>query len=190
MSLLTEGVPSSLVIAGKECPIKTDFKVWIKFSEIMGRDVSDVEKITETFKLIFEKLPPNLFEALTEIMNFYRCGRPERKTKTGGAPQKKIFDYDFDADLIYAAFLQQYKIDLCNAEMHWWKFKTLFDCLSEETKFMKVLGYRSIDISKIKDKKQKQQYRKLKELYRLPDNRSEEQKEMDFSLGISSMFGL
>lgn len=188
MSLLTNGLPESLSISGKDCPIKTDFKVWLKFSEIMGQGISEAQKLPEIFKLIFDELPPNLFNAMAEIIDFYRCGASNQKNTTDRVPQKRIFDFEFDADLIYAAFLQQYKIDLCNTEMHWWKFKALFDCLSEETKFMKVLGYRSIDISKIRDKKQKQQYRKLKELYRLPDNRSEEQKEKDFSLSIASMF--
>ena len=38
-----------------------------------------------------------------------------------------------------------------------------------------------MDLSKIKDKDMKKQYRKLKTLYALPDMRSEEEKENDFA---------
>ena len=43
------------------------------------------------------------------------------------------------------------------------------------------MGYRSIDLSKIKDKEQKAYYRKLKRDFALPDNRTEEEKERDFA---------
>ena len=49
--------------------------------------------------------------------------------------QKQIYSYEFDADYIYSAFLQQYKIDLNSIKyMHWWKFKDLFEvraCIAE-----------------------------------------------------------
>ena len=42
-----------------------------------------------------------------------------------------------------------------------------------------------IDLSKIKDKAIKKQYKQLKELYKLPDMRSEEEKENDFAEAFS-----
>jgi hypothetical protein len=43
------------------------------------------------------------------------------------------------------------------------------------------MEYRAVDLSKIKDKDQKEHYKKLKIKYALPDNRTEEEKEQDFA---------
>ena len=51
--------------------------------------------------------------------------------------------------------------------MHWWKFKALMENLNEDTQFVKIMGYRAIDISKIKDKEEKARYKKLKKIYAL-----------------------
>ena len=61
------------------------------------------------------------------------------------------------------------------------KFKALFNDLNENIQFSKIMSYRAMDLSKIKDKDMKKQYRKLKTLYALPDMRSEEEKESDFA---------
>ena len=78
--------------------------------------------------------------------------------------------------------MEQYKIDLNSIEyLHWWKFKALFMSLNENILFSKIMGYRAINLSQLKDKTMRKQYKKLKDLYRLPDMRSEEEKEEDFA---------
>ena len=56
----------------------------------------------------------------------------------------------------------------------------MFDGLKEDNQIVKIMGYRAIDISKIKDKEEKSRYKKLQKLYALPDMRTQEQKEADF----------
>ena len=98
---------------------------------------------------------------------------------------KRIYSYEFDAEYIYSAFMEQYKIDLNKEHLHWWKFKALFNSLNEEVLFSKIMSYRAIDLSKIKDKDMKKYYKKMKKLYALPDLRSEEEKENDFAEAFS-----
>jgi len=98
------------------------------------------------------------------------------------------FDYDFDAGRIYAAFMQQYNIDLTRTDMHWWLFKTLFDGISEETHFGKILQYRGMNLSDVKNKEMRRHYERMKRVYAIPDNRSEEEKERDFTEGLASVF--
>ena len=90
-------------------------------------------------------------------------------------------------DLILAAFRQQYSIDLLTAELHWWEFKSLFEGLTDQTKFIQVVGYRTADISKL-DKEQKQRYTELKKFYALPkekaQDRSQEELEAEILLGL------
>ncbi len=185
MSILTKELPDYIMVKGEKCPIKTDFKVWLRFSEIVGSSELDAEKLVEIFKLLFEKLPPDMIEALKAIFEFYSHTDEETKKEK---EHKKIFDFEYDADLIFSSFMQQYKIDLSEASMHWWKFKALFQSLSEDTKFMEVIKYRSIKLSDIKDKKQRKFYAKMKAAHKLPDTRSEAQKERDLTAAFESMF--
>lgn len=189
MSILTEKLPEALVVCGQICPIRTDFKTWLRFSQLIAENELTTEKIVNIFKLVFYEIPPNLFEALNAIMRFYAKSEDVKQLSGKNTDKKRYFDFEADGDLIYSAFLQQYGIDLCDADlMHWWKFKALMNGLSENTHFVKVVQYRSMDLSKIKDKEQKKFYRKMKTLYKLPDHRSEAQKEKDFNSAMEGLF--
>lgn len=187
MSILTETLPDHLVISGEKCRIRTDFKTWLKFSEIISGNEPETEKTLKVLTLVFFELPPNLHDAFVAMAEFY--SREQKKGGKGGEGKNKaVFDFEFDADLIYAAFLQQYGIDLCDIDMHWWKFKALFNGLSEDTRLAQVMQYRGMDLSKIKDKEMRMQYMKLKSAYRLPEKRSEAQKEADMVSSFEKMF--
>ena len=95
---------------------------------------------------------------------------------------KQIYSYVFDNDLIYSAFKNQYNIDLEEIDyLHWWKFKAMFNGLKADNKIVEIMGYRSIELSEIKDKEMRKHYKKLQQIYKLPDMRTEEQKESDFA---------
>ncbi len=49
------------------------------------------------------------------------------------------------------------------------------------------MGYRAMDLSKIKDKEMKKHYKQLQEDNKLPDMRSEEEKEEDFAEALWQM---
>ena len=52
--------------------------------------------------------------------------------------------------------------------MHWWQFRYLLDGLNEKTEFIKRLAYRSIDASKIKDKKERNRIIQIQRKIALP----------------------
>lgn len=191
MSILTETLPDFIVVKGQKCQIKTDFKVWLEFSHIFSDEQITPEKIIRIFTLMFFELPPNMLEAMNGLVSFFSHSQETKGTssrKENKKETKKYYDFEYDADLIFSGFYQQYKIDLTESNMHWWKFKALLNGLSDETQFMKVVQYRCTDLSKIKDKEQKKFYSKMKVLYRLPDNRSVEQKEKSLNNAMESMF--
>ena len=77
--------------------------------------------------------------------------------------------------------MRQYGKDLQDIEyLHWWKFRAMFEDLDESTKMAQIMSYRAMDISKIKDKEEKNRYKRLQQIYSLPDMRTVEQKEADF----------
>ena len=188
MNLLTDTLPDFLIIDGKEYKIKTDFKIWIKVSQIMSDTTFSAENIIKIIGMVFEEIPTNLCKTIQEIFKFSnplnrKGGKDKEETTT-----RRIFDYEYDSEYIYAAFWQQYNIDLCKADLHWWQFLALFNCLSEETVFSKVIQYRCVDLKDIKDKEMRKHYRKMKGIYALSDNRTQEEKEQDFNERIAELF--
>lgn len=62
-----------------------------------------------------------------------------------------LFDFKQDSDLIYAAFMQAYGIDLHEeiGEMRWEKFLALFKGLPEETEFRQIVKLRATPVPKL-----------------------------------------
>lgn len=184
MNILIDELPESVEIESVEYEINTDFRISILFELLMqDPDINDEEKIEKALELYFIKIPPieYISEAVDIIMDFYSCGKDKlisngRTTSKGKS--KQIYSFEVDADYIYAAFLDQYGIDLQDIEyLHWWKFKALFNALKEDNKIVKIMGYRSINITNDMSKHEKEFYKKMKELYKLPDNISKNDKE-------------
>jgi len=42
-----------------------------------------------------------------------------------------------------------------------------FKALKEDNEIVKIMGYRAVDLGKIKDKEQKAYYKKMKDLYKI-----------------------
>ncbi len=168
IGFITQPHPTSLLISGREYEINTDFRVWMKISEIFSEEnISSADKIIKIFSLIFTSsvLPSSIDEAIKSIGEFlvpFPSGN-ERKGKGGNT----AFSFSHDGGLIYAAFLSQYGIDLTSARLHWWRFLALFFAL-DSCKFTEIVKIRTMDLSTIKDTDQKRFIRKLKRLYRLP----------------------
>lgn len=118
---------------------------------------------------------------------FYRGGKAEQKRgKRKGAAPSRIYDFEQDDAYIYAAFVSQYGIDLNDVEyMHWWKFRALFHALTDDNEIVKIMGYRSIDIGKIKDRERRMQVANLKARYKLDNAMSEDEK----AASMSAAFG-
>lgn len=189
MNLLIDSLP----FEHNGLQINTDFRVSILFELLMqDHSITNKEKIILAIQLYFseniEKALQNEEEAIDTILWFYSGGKnstiktkkEETKTETK-IETKQIYSYEFDDDYIYSAFYQQYKIDLNDVKMHWWKFRALFKGLDDNVQFSKIMSYRAIDLSQIKDKDEKLKYKKLKKIYALPDMRTQEQKETEFA---------
>lgn len=190
MNMLTDSLPDTVAVDGRQYRVHTDFRNWIHFELLMlDRTIPIQRKIVEILKLVYaEELPPTLGEAMDAAFLFY--ARP-RSEKTGAEERKKgkqVYSFAHDDEYIYAAFLAQYGVDLQSSDLHWWQFKAMFAALSDENKIIKIMEYRSVNLAEIKDKNQKAFYRKMKELYKLPDLRTEEEKEKDMVDIVSSLF--
>lgn len=198
MSLLLNALPETVEICGQSVPIKTDFRSYIQFEQILiDSSATPQEKVKKALALAFDDIraiPLNDPQQIIDgLLWFYRGGdKPQneyqiKEKKKAEAKQKesdqasnsgeRYYDYEFDAELIYAAFLQQYGVDLIATEyMHWWRFKALFSGLTDDTKFMQVVGYRATKVTKDMTDSQRKFYRQMKEIYALPIPQDEVEK--------------
>ena len=170
MNMLINSVPDGLKIAGTEYKIHTDFSVWIEFEKLLSDESENAHKtISDIKNLIFcDKQPPQRAdeETVNKILWFYRCGK--KLQKSSHTSEKEIFSYDYDDGYIFSAFLEQYHIDLEQTKLHWWKFHALMLSLSDSTEFVKIMGYRSVEINSKMTAAQKAFYQKMKKQYKLP----------------------
>lgn len=170
-------LPRFVYLKNRKYFINTDYRIFIELEKKV-RDEDDKNVYYSTlvrfYPAFFEIVENNLLkEAVDKFLWFYACGKKvntedeiEKSSKTNSQSSQRVYDYDYDGDLIYGAFYERYKIDLSTARLHWWQFKALFNSLSAETQFKKVIGYRCYD-GKDKDMLE------LKRLHQLPLSKGE-----------------
>ena len=178
MNILLDPVPTNVEISGSSYEIHTDYRISILFEMLlMDPEISDNQKLYQGLQLYYPVLPQDLPGAIEKALWFYRCGKePEAGTKSARR-QDPIYSYDHDDAYIYAAFLDQYGIDLQDVPyLHWWKFKALFQGLKSDNEIVRIMGYRAMEIPNGASREQKEHYRKMKKLYAIPLPKSEQEK--------------
>lgn len=202
MNVLIEGLPKTVKVNGSPFLINTEFYIAMIFVELMSdRYLTPYEKIMQSIKLWYIETPPiktnkEILDAFNAIMWFYTMGESEEEKKQQSQTvnriresNNRILDYEADQAYIVSAYQQQYNIDLTVENIHWWRFKMLFNGLTDKTKIVKILQYRSMTIDPKMPENQKKFYQEMKQLYALPDNRTEEEKERDFQDQLNIALG-
>lgn len=184
MNILIDDIeyPNQAEVNGKRYEIRTNFRISILF-ELMMQDNSLTErsKVQKSLELYYPVIPDDLNAAVDTLLWFYRCGKEEtilQKRMAARRGKKQLYSFEHDSGLIYAAFLQVYKIDLQNIDyMHWWRFRFLFNSLPKDCEFVRAMEYRGVDINDRMSDDQKEFYRKMKRLYALPLSQEEDDRQ-------------
>ena len=106
MNLILDDLPDTL--DGVE--IQTDFRYWILFEQLMlDEDLSPLQKGVNALNLIYKGTPTaTQGTALASLLWFFRCGKDEdrwsRRTARSGLKPRRLYDYDQDAERIFASF--------------------------------------------------------------------------------------
>lgn len=163
-------------------PIDSSFRTGIKISMSMtDPELSDVERFYIATYLLFPEKRPEPHEAAEAIEWFMT------EFNHDNYQQKKnediIMDWDVDQWRIYAAFRNQYNIDLHTAELHWFAFMGLLGNLQECT-LTHVMDIRQKKITSKMSKDEKTAYRNMKKIFAIkaPENEKvtpEEQARID-----------
>lgn len=185
MSTLTKKFPTLLIVDGAECPINPGFRTVLRCYEIQSEKTGLSEGELLRMLLMFYK-KQRLFseEHINQMFWFFSCGREKKEKsfprKIVGINNKQPFDFEEDADLIYAGFLQQYGIDLQEEDMHWWKFMILLENLGADTRLSRIMEYRTVDTaSKNLSKEQRKFYQAMQRYYGLDGRQMPEMTERD-----------
>lgn len=175
MNLLLDGLPASVKISGRDVPIRTGYRIGLKFEQLLRDEaISNREKLEKALRLYFDQKdigPADYEEAVEAILDFYRCGAPKRPKlpgDDGAPPEEPAYSYEHDAGYIYAAFKQAYGVDLARDNLHWWQFRALFQSLPDDTMFVKIIGYRTANVPANATPEQRQRIEELKRIYALP----------------------
>lgn len=189
MNILTSALPKNIVSEGKSYPVKTDFRTWIKFTLLVENYDDIISVMADACILCFKdksKMPPDIVSAFRELVNFC-VGDAEPVRNKRKASAKRIYSFEHDGAMIYSAFRHDYGINLSVSKMHWYEFKALLTGLHKDNLFCEVMGYRSMDLNTIKDKEQRRFYRDMQRKFRLPDMRTDEQKNADMIEELSNV---
>lgn len=152
MNRLLQKAPNTVLIGGVEYPINTshrDCLLTVMGIEDESTGLLQSEKVEIVLDNLYKKVaapsetlaynefmwPVDVVEAQKQALWFLSGGRES----TGKTPPK-TFDYDFDSERIYSAFLVA-GIDL-DKEMHWWTFLSRFSELPEDTSFSQIIQLR------------------------------------------------
>lgn len=170
MDLTRKALPNTVMVGGRAYSIYTDFRLWMRFEIAVSK-----LKRGETIDIAY--LFKNEHPVYCDIRELFAFSRPESPLPRPISHSSVIaLDYELDADLIYAAFLGQYGIDLVEVkELHWHKFLALLNGLNESTKLREVMGYRCYE----KSEEKKDPYEELRRAWEIERISEEEQAELD-----------
>ena len=177
--------PQYVRIKEKKYKINTSYKIAIECNEIaQDTSINDYERALAIIYKLFGKDGLNSnedWEQLQILGNKYLLlGNTERNVKNESGENELDFDYIQDMDYIKASFMYDYGIDLDKeSNMHWWTFSRLLNGLSNSEFgncciLNRVRNLRNLDLSQIKDTKERERLAKAKEEVKLkPKNLKE-----------------
>ena len=137
IDLTKKSLPNTITVQGRAYSIYTDFRVWMKFEISLRESRAGLIPVSYLFK--------NDAPSRCDVRDLLAFCRPEHvlpRPVRGTSTDAILLDFKIDSDLIFAAFMQQYGVDLMEVpELHWHKFLAMLYGL-KGTKLDEVMGYR------------------------------------------------
>lgn len=178
MNILTDPLPTMIRLQNRDVEIKTDFRPWLQFVQIVQEydlDNLSIEEYADLLerisRVLFDVSPEITYDLFPAVAAFFSGFSNGKKSESTGT---RIVDYAIDADAIYASFAQVYGIRLNTERMHWYEFRALFSNLPEECPVGHLMRIRTMKDSDV-PKEKRGELRKLKESVALPTFRSYEE---------------
>ncbi len=145
---ITQPLQQSIQIDGKEVLINTSHRLFIEL--IQGIITDDADRTAAAcFDIIGQDMSLDPQAVKIAVFGFLTANQKESKSEQG----EPVFDYDIDAETVYCDFIRFYGIDLISQDVHYHKFKLLFDNLPADSQTAKRMAIRSIKNKKQADER-------------------------------------
>jgi len=143
VNILIDELPDAVEIDGVEYPLNTDFQTGILcILDFESRDLTEDEKAILLLKRLYKgDIPSDVNEAVRLGIKFLDGGK-ESEGENPFADHHRLYSFEKDSALIYAAFQQTHGIDLQKVDLHWWQFLALFQDLGADTGFCNLVNLR------------------------------------------------
>lgn len=167
-------LPAEIEVGGKFFAVKTGHPYWFRFSEI----IREKEVRADAFDYLFEsEIPEDRKSAFDALVKFFAPEKELPRIESRSEGGEIALDYVLDADLIYAAFLEQYGVDLFEREIHWHKILAMIEGL-HSTKLNDVIGYR-LYTKPAKNDSYERSMERLKRIWRIETEEDRKAKEAE-----------
>ena len=134
---LHERLPDAVTVDGKRYRVDLDFRNVLRMIDALGReDMLPGAREYVALKCVMKRPPRNTGAAIAALREMLF---PGGKKQSG----EKMTDFVQDADLIRAAFLQAYGINLYRDRLHWLEFTGLLSCLPTGSRYADILSIRA-----------------------------------------------
>ena len=134
---LYERLPKHITINGRKYRLHLDFRNVLKMMDVMAnQDILPAARDYLALKCIMRKPPKDCRKALLMVrMMLFGVNR--------NAEEKRVTSFEQDADMIRAAFWQEYGINLYRDKLNWFEFTALLYNLPKGSKYTEVIDIRS-----------------------------------------------
>lgn len=127
--------------------------------------LTQIEKQSVLLGWFYYERPKNVQEALEKAMAFLNQNQSNEEGESG----PRVFSFEKDSSMIYAAFLQTHGIDLQTAKLHWYQFLALFADLGPDTAFCQLRNLRYRIKTGRATKEERQAAAEMQDLIDLPE---------------------
>ena len=154
MGFLTEPIEDIVRIGRRKYCINAAFDVVLDVQRLYREELPDVVKLNQALKMFGIGKPEKIeLQIRADLLNDIYRNCINTKQRPPVKQQLPVFDFEEDAEYIYASFMLDYGIDLIDVQgqLHWKKFIALFQGLSESSKIREVMKIRSMEVPRYDD---------------------------------------
>lgn len=144
MNILLDDLPEAIEVNGVEYAVNFDFRTGLAcILDMESSELTDEEKCILLLKRIYgDVIPEDGETAIKLAVKFLDGGKEPPEEENPFADNKRLYSFEKDSALIYAAFQQTHGIDLQKVDLHWWQFLALFQDLGADTAFCNMINLR------------------------------------------------
>lgn len=182
---LEDHLPQGVTVDGRFYKMDFDFRNVLRMIDILDRDDLIPEARAYNALHCLCRRPRNTDKVLNAVKQL--LFKPQGKGGKGGSGQKAT-DFVQDAELIRAAFMQTYGINLWREKLHWFEFTELLHGIPEGTRYSETVGIRLREMPEPTKWNRKEREWLMKAKASVAIHMSEKERESRYNRDVQNIF--